>query len=231
VGWVTITEEVNTLVSWETEESSGLLDDADVTINQAYFGTDARYQSGEQLLFVIEGTSPQADEDEVRQFWSIGGGWEAIEGGAKVEGKEKFNTSSAYARFFNAALQIPGVSEIIQDRGTPDEAAIWEGLTFHMERQDVEYGGQIGTRQMLLPVSLVEGKKKAVPKKPAAKKAASNSGGDKALRAKLKNLAKKSDDFDGFLDALHEQYPEVADNTELYDEALDEDRLFVEANG
>jgi len=75
------------MAGWEGETSTGLLDDADVTIEQGYFGTDASYQSGEQLVWFLEGTSPESDEP-VRQFYSIGTGWETSDNGETVEGRE-----------------------------------------------------------------------------------------------------------------------------------------------
>jgi len=45
-------------MSWDTVEGGGLIGSdgpVEVTIKNTYFGYDAGYQDGEQLLFILEG--------------------------------------------------------------------------------------------------------------------------------------------------------------------------------
>jgi len=235
------------MAEWEGEVSTGLLDDADVTIENGYFGTDASYKSGEQLLWILEGESPDSDEP-VRQFYSIGKGWETSDNGETVEGRDKFNDQSNYYRFFRAALECDGVQEVVEDReNDPAVGALWNGLQFHMERQEiVPDNDNIKPWWVLLPVSFLgiagEGKKgkgkskkdkgKAKGKakdKPKSADDADTKKAAKALRAKIRKLAQEADDHDEFLDAVHDQYPEVTEHEALYDKVLDEDDIFAKA--
>ena len=233
------------MADWEGEVSTGLLDDADVTIENGYFGTDASYQSGDALIWILEGESPDSDEP-VRQFYSIGKGWETSDNGETVEGKDKFNVLSNYYMFFRAALDCDGVQEIVEDRANdPAVGNLWNGMTFHMERQEIiPENDNIKPWHVLLPVSFLgvaggekkgKSKSKAKDKDKTKVKAKSSDDDDdtkkaaKVLRGKIRKLAKEADDHDEFLDAVHDQFPEVTDHEALYNKVLDEDDLFAKA--
>jgi hypothetical protein len=219
------------MAGWEGVVGGALLDKAEVTIEKAYFATDALYQGGEVLVFIFEGTSPQSplDDQSVRQFYSIGNGWDTDDGKTVTHPDlDGFRTSTNYYAFFRAALDS-GAEAALKERGFPDNAGIWEGLRFYMERKHIERPG-LGSSEVLVPVKFL-GTTDDAPAAPAAAAAAPKaSAGNKVLRAKLKKLAKEHDDHDEFLAAALEEFPEVEEDEDLYAAVLDEDGLFAEAH-
>jgi hypothetical protein len=224
----------NTGVGWDPVVSTGLLDDFDFTIEKARFGYDDGYQNGEVLLMILEGTSPdsEAEGNFVRQFYSVGSGWDTEDRGKTAvsdDGLSGFRSSTNYMAFIKAALDTEA-NDVLMERGTPDNAEIWEGLTFHMERVLIERKG-LGDFEVLLPTSYVEGNGDSKKKKKSPKAEAGRSGSSKGkgLRSKLVKLANKvseaGDDHDDFVTAVYEKYPEIEDpsNEELHADVLDED--------
>lgn len=214
-------------MSWDTVEGGGLLGSdgpVKVTIDNAYFGYDAGYQSGEQLLFILEGTSPDAD-DGITQFYSVGNGWDTKDGKV-VTGRDEFVTSCNYARFFLAAVKA---DPDVKDLGDPADATIWKGQSFMMERVAYKITFKDGEREfhVFVPVAKAKGKKggKGKASSSSAKK------GDNSLLAKLEKMARKFDDHDDFLAAVLDKYPEVEDDDDLYDQVLEEDGIFERVNG
>lgn len=220
--------------SWDTRESSGLLDDFDLYVENAHFGYDAQY--GDACLFILEGRSPQGDpenEYQVRQYYSVGSGWEPAKGGAEAShpDTDEFHASTNYSRFFRAVLELSETaSKTLQDRGYPNTATIWNGLAFHMERQEVDYGGDFGKRKVLLPTAYLGeedfpgaggGKATTAKAKAAAAKAKAakaGTGGD--LRSKVVELASAHDDHDAFLEAMFTEFPEI-ESEDIYADAVD----------
>ncbi len=49
--------------SWETKETSGFLDDVDIWVERAFFGTDAEYDEGNTTILILEGTREGPDVD------------------------------------------------------------------------------------------------------------------------------------------------------------------------
>ncbi len=83
---------------------------------------------------------------------------------------------------------------------------------------------------MALPTSITEAKAK---KKPAAKKGAKKApakgkGKEATLRKKLVKLAGDHEDFDEFVEAALDEFPEVEDFDDLYADLMDEDGIFAE---
>lgn len=211
---------------WETTEGGGLPGadgPVEVAITSGSFNYDAAYNNGESLVFILEGDCDHPVWQET-VLYSIGAGWETDDN-VTVTGRDAFNGNSNYARFFKAALETDA-ADIIMERGTPDDASIWEGLIFGMERKP--YKGFDGEDKFLLvPTSFIGeagSKKKAKAK---AKPKRSNNG--EVSRKDLKKLAKKYDDHDDFVEAVLDKYPSVEDNEDLYDEVLDEDGIWADA--
>lgn len=190
---------------------SGLIDDFDFTITEAWFTTDASYNSGETLLLKLSGNTDSADQPETTVQYSCGSGWEAEDGGKKAvreDGKRRrFNQSSGVWKLVEAAMNC-GAGEELRKRGTPMEASMWVGLRFHMKRVEQGEGDFKTTRP--LPVSFLgvvgEGSAPAAPAAPApaSAPAANGSGLSKVLEVKLKKLAKDSDTHEDFIVAAFE---------------------------
>lgn len=216
--------------SWELVETSGLLDDADIEITGAEFNYDAGYAEGEQLLLILSGTSDQEGWEEFTQFLSIGKGWDSPDNGATVEGNDNFNANSQYGRFIQGALDS-GAGGVIKDRGFPDKASIWVGLRFHVNRVDVDYGGKIGVKQVLVPTAFngeATGKADApVEATPSTESgAAPSNGSDAVLRALILEL-KGAPNHDAFIEEVITKYPEVQQHADLFAEVVDPDGIYT----
>jgi hypothetical protein len=217
--------------SWDTRESSGLLDDADVWVERAYFGYDAQYDDGNTCILILEGTSPDLppEDNAVRQFFSTGTGWEPRDNGKSAVNADpkidEFHSSCAYARFFRAVLELPGAGDVIKGRGFPDNAEIWNGLGFHLERMTVNYGPPIGERKVLLPTAYLgegapaSGGGAAAKAKAAKAKAAANGG----KQAEIVEFAKGFGTHDEFLTAAYGKWADI----ESFDEFAD----LIDENG
>ena len=216
--------------SWELVETSGLLDKADIEITSAEFNYDAGYADGEQLLLILSGTSDQEGWEEFTQFFSIGKGWDSPDNGATVEGNESFNANSQYGRFIQGALDS-GAGSVIKDRGFPNKASIWINLRFHVERVDVDYGGEIGVKQVLIPTAYngeATGKADAPVETTATESGATpaSNGSDAVLRAKILAL-KNAPNHDAFIEEVITKYPEVQQHTDLFAEVVDPDGIYT----
>ncbi|RKZ12913.1 hypothetical protein DRQ53_14105 [bacterium] len=220
-------------MSWDTVEGGGLLGSdgpVKVTIDNAYFGYDAGYQSGEQLLFILEGSTPDSD-DPITQFYSVGNGWDTDDGKV-VTGRDSFINSCNYARFFTAAVKVD--ADTVMALGDPADATIWKGQSFMMERVGFKMTFKSeGEKEFFVFIPVGKAKKDKKSKKGGKGKASSSSEkkGGKSLRGKVKKMADKYDDHDDFLAAVLDKYPEVEDDDDLYEDVLEEDGIFEEVNG
>ncbi len=229
---------------WEPVETSGLPDDLDFTIAKAEFGYDAAYLDGEQILFMITASQLYSDGplegEPYSNFYSLGraGAWETLDHGDSVVSQsdppvEGFNKQSLYWKFIEAAV-VSGAESVVQSRGLPDNAKIWEGLTFHMNRVEVDYGGEIGKREVLLPTKYVGESGKADTPAATPSAPADNSGDagvTNLLGAQVKALAKNSPTHDAFIEAVMEKHPEAQSDEALFSSILDEAGIYAEVNG
>lgn len=144
------------------EGESGLLDDYDALITDAWFSTDARINNGDTLcLFwkmqvTVDG---EVQEEEIEEFWPCGPDWESLDGGDTAEhpkGKGKFNKASKVQRMIAMALEA-GAGSVLASRGTAQTSKIWVGLKFHMKRDSYEYNyqGKPGKAEILGPVAFL----------------------------------------------------------------------------
>ena len=105
----------------------------------------------------------------------------------------------------------------------PREAVFWKGLAVHVDREEVDYGGEIGKRDVLVIDGFngiegggggkAAGSTKKAAKKAAGttKKAAASSGGlTDEIKAKLDEIADASADHDSFMEAAFAQVPEAS---------------------
>jgi hypothetical protein len=167
---------------WDTD--SGLMDDFDFTITKASFGYRDVYMNGEALLHIWEGESPDGDPGEI--LWSCGEGWESAKQGAEASHakRERFVKSSWYGRLIDRAIKELGVD--MASRGNPTQAKVWEGLSFHLQREKVEFGTGLQASEHLMPTAFLGAKgKKAttVKKEPVA-------AADSMMLKRLELLAK-----------------------------------------
>lgn len=141
-------------MSWELE--SGLPDNLTVTIEDARFTYDARYNNGESLLLEWVCSSDDPDNAELTLNFSCGSNWEAAEGGRRAthEKKHAFVKTSRVGKMISRVIEL-GAGSVLEARGPMTDAQVWVGLQFHMARETTEYGGEIGSREFLMPTAFV----------------------------------------------------------------------------
>lgn len=180
---------------------SGLpLADAIVHITAAEFRFDTEY-SADAVVCAInmqpleEGVEPQ------EQLYSVGKGWEPLDGGASVghgSGKRvKINNQSNYGRWIGAAVQCEGFLDEARERGLePDSAGLWTDLIFRLTTVEYETRNPSKPndppkmRTAVVPGEFLgtsetyEGVEEEAPAKPAAKKVAGKKVAAKKVAAK-----------------------------------------------
>lgn len=230
---------------WGTE--SGLLENFIITVEESYFTTDARYNSGETLLLRWKGHAVDADTGEQVLFgkdedeevgevsFPCGGGWLTNDGGETAEhdsgrAKKGFNKNSAYGKVIDRALGDFNLGQVLMDRGRPQEAKVWVGLKFLMKYEETDYGGEIGKRSRLMPVSF-EGEADggaAVPSTAAAPTTeTANVPSNQVLEDQVKAIAAASSTHSEFLDKALE-VEGVSDDPVLLERVVDEAGLYAE---
>jgi hypothetical protein len=207
--------------SWDTD--SGLPDDFDFHITGASFGYRSEYMDGEVPLLIWEGESP--DEDIETIIWPCGSGWDVVKGGAEVEHpkRTRFVKTSMMGKLIGRVVGELGVD--MRNRGPATKADVWKGLSFHMRREEIEYGSGIleergGKTTHLMPVAVLEKSTKAKPKtEPKAEEVEAKPSGA-ALEKKLSLLASKLSKEDFQARAM--DMPEVVGNDDLLAQVLDD---------
>ena len=227
------------MAGWELVESSGLLDDADITITGARFGYDATYDDGDTLILIVDGVSNQEGWETFQQFLSIGKGWDTQDQGLTVNGQDAFRTNSQYGIFIAGAMES-GASATLMARGMPDVAAIWIGLKFHVKRSPHDYGGEIGVKNVLAPTAFLGEVGKAdapvatapvaTPEPTPTTGAAPTSNGAGELTAAVTVLATTADNHDAFLEEVITNHPDVQKDPALFADVVDPDGLYARAN-
>jgi hypothetical protein len=219
---------------WEL--GSGFADDFDFHVERAYFGFRDNYMGGQVPLLIWEGSSPDA-EDVTEVAFPIGSGWNVVGNGARIEhesGRKKIIRNSVYGHLINRVVNELKVESVLE--GSPLEAKTWEGYTWHLKREKIEYPGlkrddkEGVATERLMPVALVKDKTGAkAASKGAQKESAPSANGPvgdgdldipAALKAKLIALAKKHDRGEFQVKAL--ELDEVVANDALMNAILDD---------
>lgn len=220
------------------ELGSGFLDDFDGTVKDQWFEFDPEYNDGETLVLKLEMLTDDEDEPETTQLYPCGDGWETDKDGKvckREDGKTKpFNKKSGVGLLIGAANDA-GATDTLRERFEgeglgPFHADWWHGLTFHWKRTEINYGGEIGTRERLLPEKFI-GEEKAGGKRKATRggeKKKDNEGDDDG---KPKRRRKKADEEKGegeekrVDEAAVEAITEIAAEV-VADNDIPEDKLF-----
>jgi hypothetical protein len=234
------------LSSWDT--STGLLESFTMEVQEAWFGTNDKYNQGQTLLLNLKGPASVGGDvvdPEHHLMLSCGDKWKAAQGGASAvntTGSESFNNQSAVGKLIDGIKEL-GVDAIavMRGRGESFEAETWTNIVVDFERvktgtfKDRNTGEE---REVFnyLPRSLSEGGTQAKATQGSAETAASNGPttmAPAALRALLKVEAGKHGSNDEFLAAvLDNSYANSAAlqaNEELLDEVIS-GAIYGEAN-
>lgn len=181
--------------SWKT--SSGLLDDFDFSIEEAWFGTHEKFP--DTTLLHLRGIAEQevdgeliVVDDEHTLLYSLGDGWEIANGGREAShsaGKTTFTNNSNMGRLIDAVVALG--SEVLgelADRGQTYEADTWEGLRFHIERKVFSYKDretqETRTYEVPLPIDYLGAFEPEEETKPKPKKRGSGARGRGRTKAK-----------------------------------------------
>jgi hypothetical protein len=183
------------------ELSSGLIEDYTGTISDAYFGFDAAYNNGGTCLLklvVSADDKTMFDGGETTQIYTVGEGFEPINGGAQVaheSGKQKnFNKQSGVGLLIQSVADIDGGLDILRERGTAFDAGIWKGL--HVEFYAKEFSAKINGEDRTWTRTLI----RSIGDGPTAEVVDNASALDPVLRGKLKAIAVSAADHDAFIE-------------------------------
>jgi hypothetical protein len=219
----------------EWELGSGLKENYEFVIDHSYFGTDAQYQDGKQLLLIWEGHDA-ADNSPAREQYSIGKGWSTPDFGRTITGMKNINKNSMYGKIVEWSIEEhkagrPALLATLLQRGNPMKSDIWEGMKFYMREREIKFGKNLDPVNRVMPVEYLGIDEESTPGQsavtpapaapapaaPTPSKPASNGAsvpGGTATTKILTRLAQKSLDFESFVsEAL--DIPEVVDNVEL----------------
>lgn len=205
------------------------------TVKESKFKTDPRYNDGETLLlsWTMETDSDDPEFEEFEVTFPCGNNWETNDGGdtaERVDGRRaKFNSNSGYGRVLNRvtgrdadlAKNFEGILGVLEKRGEPTQAKIWEGLRFVFDEESKDFGGEIGVKTRLMPVEYAGQANGSGSGSGSGKKTGKSTGGKKpskaAIRKQLVSLAQEYDDHDEFVaEALDvdgiDQYQDLLDS-------------------
>lgn len=229
-------------MAWDTD--SGLLDNYVLTITNAYFAPNEQYNGGQTTVLHVEGTTDDPDTPVLTrpELLTIGDGWVSYDGGKTVQntkGRTQFVRNSAVGMWIERFKELDGAIAALKARGKLEtESAAWIGLKVRLKREKIDYGGEIGTREKLLPVEFlgfVEGQAQAqaqapvavpVNTTPAPTNGHANGAGD--LNATLADLARASDSHASFITQAM-NIPQVATDPHLVARVVDASGIFAEA--
>jgi hypothetical protein len=193
---------------------SGLPDDFDATITKAQFCTKPDYQDGTVPLLELTLEGPDIDPTEV--VFSLGKGWIIKDGGARVEnekGKLRFVSSSIYGKLIYRVTEELKVD--MDSRGSPMEADVWVGLSFHWEREELSYKGLETEKKIvhLLPTQYLSDF--------AVAKAAAVPPVNPEMEKKLQEIAKNSKTHMAFFQQVTKDFPNIGNDQAMLTLVLD----------
>jgi hypothetical protein len=141
-------------------DEGGYLDDEVVTVVDAYFAPDAKYASDQLCLqLFLRRDEADGDNEPVRQLFSLGNGWSSENNGAsvtRVEGKKKvFHKTSSMGLFLGGLNATGAAKAMLGDGKSPFDANSYLGLQIRLGTVEVDYKGEIGKKQKLIPVEFL----------------------------------------------------------------------------
>lgn len=149
--------------------SSGLIEDFEGRIEDAYFTFDANYNSGNTLVLKldVEALDPDAraafEGGRTVLMYPCGRDWEPAENGKRATHPKsaKFNKNSGVGMLVAAAMGS-GAEQVLRERAGdagPTDANIWVGLSFRFVRREFSFnlGGETVTTNRMLPVEYLGG--------------------------------------------------------------------------
>lgn len=230
--------------SWKT--SSGLLDDFDFSIEEAWFGTHEKFP--DTTLLSLRGIAEQevdgelvVVDDEHTLLYSLGDGWEIANGGREAThtaGRTTFTNNSNMGRLIDAVVALGGEAlKELASRGESYEADTWQGLRFHIDRKQFSYRDRETQEQRQYEVPLpseflgtfdpeeeAKPKAKAAGKSRSRAKAKAEPAEEEAEAPAPKRRRKKSGDSALFT-ALVAFASEYEDHSDFVEDVFDADEF------
>lgn len=212
---------------------SGLIDSADVTINDAIFTN--RLDSFDPTKLELHLTVKPEGEDETTLYLGCGDGWETQDGGetaVRTDGADRnFHGSTKVGEFFTGLVKLmasdPAADKALRARASefplgPREAGFWKGLKVHIDRQDRKGSGDIPDFQVLVATGFlgIEGQAGAAATGPAAA-GAKKAPAKKVAAAKKAAPAKAPAASGGVTDEIRAKLDEIADASGSHDEFME----------
>lgn len=192
---------------WGT--SSGLLDEFTATVESSKFATDVNYRDGqvprlEWDLVRVENDEDVQVEEPMTEKFGVGNGYVVIDDGAGVERedgntKRKFNKKSRYGEIIDRVVKntdgaFDGLLDLVQERGTPNEAEVWVGLRFEFSRVNASFRNdddELIEYDYILPSKFL-----GVDQDVAQPTGKSGAG---SLREQVEQVARDSSDYEEFV--------------------------------
>lgn len=207
--------------------STGLADDFTGTMKDVVFKAIPEVGDGAFPLLICD---LHTDDDEVgnngvlqAQRFGIGKkGWEAVDGGARVEGGPKggFNRQTHLQNVLQRLMSLDEAK--VRARweatgATPQEAKFWEGLTCHWKSEHFSstIDGSVTEWDWMLPSEFIGwgGGSKAKASKPSkSEKSEKADGVPKAIAKQVKALVDECDDKDEFLMRAYNEIDGIDDD-------------------
>jgi hypothetical protein len=212
----------------------GGIDDVDATLTNCRFEFDPEYQDGDVLVFKTDLEIDDDDYDEpFTARYSCGQGWTTLDKGKTAEredGKKKnFNKRGAFGLLLGSVFELEDALEVLQSRyaeseATPQDAGLLDGLKFHMEQKETDYGGDIGKINRLVATSYLgeagSGSPKASGKK-ASKPAAEVTDSEPEAAAPAKKKKASADNNGEVPTDVLAQMDALADESETHEEFME----------
>lgn len=142
----------------EFSGGTGLVDDYDGTITDAFFSTDANYNNGQTLCLHLEVATDDTSNPEVVNLYPCGPDWASYDDGETAEHpkgeKQRFNGNTKVMKLIAAAIATGPEAEAEMRRRSRElfnglghrYAALWKGMKFHwnVQTEDVKFTDKMG---------------------------------------------------------------------------------------
>ena len=216
---------------WKTEKPKAF--EYEYTIKRAFYGKDSRYNNGLSTILHWEGEtdSPNPDFREKEIFLSLGDGWDEQDDGKSVahnsgDPEKDFGRRSYYGMVIERCIKDLGIAKLLEARGEPTEAKVWEGLKFKMRREEINFGSNVGVKEREMPIEFLGEVGEGTTATGTSTTSTAAGNGDvstqvRVLEAKVKAALNDAPSFDDFTDKAL-SIEGVDQHSELVNKILDE---------